>query len=202
MADFRREKIWDPVTRLWHWTLAIVVTTGWCLGEFMTFSTIEWHFYCGYAVLGLLAFRLLWGLVGPRPVRLTALVPSPRSVFAYLGTLARREPSGAHGHNPLGALAVLAMLCVLIAQACAGLFVESDNFFESGPLAGEVPETFRDRMSWWHALLSKVILGLVVLHLAAIAFYRVWKRENLVLPMITGWKWVKDASSAEKWGHS
>jgi len=197
LAELRREKVWDPLTRLWHWVLALVVSTGWCLGKFMTFSTIDWHFYCGYTVLGLVALRLAWGLIGPPPVRLAALLPSPAAVFVYLGKLGRREPSGTRGHNPLGALSVLAMLLVLAAQAGSGLFVESDSFFESGPLASEVPEAFRDRMSWWHGLLSNVILGLVLLHLGAIAFYRLWKRENLVLPMVTGWKWVKDAADGD-----
>ena len=195
MGEMRREKIWDPVTRLWHWVLAVVVTTGWSLGEFMTFSTIDWHFYCGYAVLGLLAFRLLWGLVGPRPARLRDLLPGPRAVLAYVRQLPRRQPSGSPGHNPLGALAVLAMLLLLGAQAGSGLFVESDDFFESGPLADEVPETVRDRMSWWHGMLSKGVLGIVTMHVCAIAFYWLWKKENLVWPMITGWKWVKVVST-------
>lgn len=195
MGELRREKIWDPVTRLWHWVLAIVVTTGWSLGEFMTFSTIDWHFYCGYTVLGLLAFRLLWGLVGPQSVRLGSLVPRPRALLAYLRHIPRRQPSGTPGHNPLGALSVLAMLLLLGAQAGSGLFVESDNFFESGPLASAVPEAVRDRMSWWHGVLSKGVLGLVAVHVFAIAFYWLWKKENLVWPMVTGWKWVKAATT-------
>lgn len=195
MGELRREKIWDPVTRLWHWVLAVVVITGWSLGEFMTFSTIDWHFYCGYTVLGLLAFRLLWGLVGPRPIRLRGLLPGPRALLTTLRQLPQRQPSGTPGHNPLGALSVVAMLLVLGAQAGSGLFVESDNFFESGPLASEVPEAVRDRMSWWHGVLSKGVLGLVVLHVCAMAFYWLWKRENLVWPMVTGWKWVKEVSS-------
>ncbi len=194
MGELRREKIWDPLTRLWHWVLALVVTTGWCLGKFMTFSTIEWHFYCGYTVLGLIAFRLLWGLVGPQPVRLRTLLPGPRAVLAYVRHLPRRQPSGTPGHNPLGALSVLAMLLLLGAQATSGLFVESDNFFESGPLADQVPEALRDRMSWWHGLLSKGVLGIVAVHVSAIVFYLLWKKENLVWPMLSGWKWVKVSS--------
>jgi cytochrome b len=194
LGELRREKIWDPVTRLWHWVLALVVTTGWCLGKFMTFSTIEWHFYCGYTVLGLIAFRLLWGLVGPQPVRLRTLLPGPRAVLAYVRHLPRRQPSGTPGHNPLGALSVLAMLLLLGAQASSGLFVESDNFFESGPLADQVSEALRDRMSWWHGLLSKGVLGIVAVHVSAIVFYFLWKKENLVGPMLNGWKWVKVSS--------
>ena len=191
MAALRREKIWDPVIRLWHWVLVIVVVTGWCFGEFMKFSTITYHFYCGYAVLSLLAFRLFWGLIGPRPVRLSALVPRPRALLRYVKTLPRREPSGTPGHNPLGALSVIALLLLLGAQATTGLFIESDDFFESGPLAHLVSDAVTNRLTWWHKFLAKGVLGVVALHVTAIFYYLIWKRENLIAAMFTGWKWVK-----------
>lgn len=191
MGEFSREKIWDPVTRLWHWVLAIVVVTGWCMGEFMSFTTIQWHFYCGYTVLGLVAFRCVWGLVGPVPVRLRALIPSPAALFRYLKSIGQRTPSGTPGHNPLGSLSVLAMLLLLTAQATSGLFIESDDYFESAPLAYLVSDAVTDRLTWWHKLLSKFVLGIVALHVAAIVYYLVWKKENLIVPMITGWKQVR-----------
>lgn len=190
MSKLELEKIWDPVIRLWHWVLACVVITNWIFGEFMTFDTISWHFYLGYTVLGLIGFRLIWGFVGPSPVRWSRLIPRPSQTFGYLETLSKREPSGTPGHNPLGSLSVLALLLVLLGQAGTGLFIESDDFFESGPLAGYVTQATINSMTWWHHTLSKALLALVVLHLAAILFYLLWKRENLVKPMITGWKWV------------
>ena len=191
MGEYRREKIWDPVTRLWHWVLVATVCAGWYFGEWMTFSTIEWHFYCGYTVLGLVAFRLVWGLVGPAPVKLWRLVPSPRSLFTYLKHLGRREPSGTPGHNPLGSLSVIAILLLLIAQGTTGLFVTSDDFFESAPLAYLVSDDVGDALTWWHKTLSKAVLGIVALHVSAILFYLLWKKENLVIAMITGWKTVR-----------
>ncbi len=191
MGELRREKVWDLLTRLWHWSLVVAVSAVWYLGEFMSFSTIRWHFYCGYVVLGLLAVRLLWGLVGPPPIRLRALLPAPSAVFAYAKTLGRRAPSGTRGHNPLGALSVLAMLLVLLMQATSGLFIESDDYFEAAPLAHLVSDTVTAKLIVLHKFLGKVILALVALHVAAIGFYLVWKRENLVRPMLTGWKWVK-----------
>jgi len=191
VAKLELRKIWDPVTRLWHWVLAGVVITNWIFGEFMDFDTVRWHFYLGYTVLGLLLFRVVWGVIGPEPVRWRWLIPRWRELLAYLRTVGRRQPSGTPGHNPLGSLSVLALLLVLAMQAGSGLFIESDDFFESAPLSGYVSESTVNSLTWWHHLLSKVLLGLVVLHLAAILFYRVWKGENLLKPMITGWKLVR-----------
>ena len=191
MRGLTREKIWDPVTRLWHWVLALAVGVGWTFGKFMSFDNIQWHFYLGYLVLGLVLFRCLWGLLGPAPVRLRALLPAPAELWRYLRHVGRREPSGAAGHNPLGSISVVLMLLAVGAQAVTGLFLVSDDFFESGPLAGYVSEATVNRLTWWHHLNADLILILVALHVGAVLFYLVWKRENLVKPMITGWKWVK-----------
>lgn len=191
MQGFQFEKIWDPVTRLWHWVLVIAVGVGWSLGKFMSFDTIQWHFYIGYLVLGLMLFRYLWGFIGPAPVRYRALLPTPAVFFRYLKKIGQRMPSGSPGHNPLGSLSVIVMLIAITVQAITGLFIESDDFFEYGPLAGYVSEATVSRLTWWHHFNADVILVLVVLHVAAILFFWIWKRENLVKPMLTGWKWVK-----------
>src|SRR5699024_4321183 len=107
-TTMRREKIWDPVSRLWHWVFALAIVCNWLLGRFMTFDTVRWHFYMGIFILALLAFRLLWGLFGPQPVRFTSFWPTPSRVWRYLRTFFKREPSGTPGHNPLGALSVYA----------------------------------------------------------------------------------------------
>lgn len=191
MEGFHLEKIWDPVTRLWHWILVLAVSLGWSFGKFMSFDTIQWHFYIGYLILGLMVFRYLWGFAGPTPVRFRAIIPTPTALLTYLRHMGRREPSGSPGHNPVGSLSVIAMLVVIGAQAISGLFIESDDFFEYGPLAGYVSEAMVNRLTWWHHFNADVILVLVILHVSAILFYLVWKKENLIKPMITGWKWVK-----------
>ena len=191
MEGFHLEKIWDPVTRLWHWILVLAVSLGWSFGKFMSFDTIQWHFYIGYLILGLMVFRYLWGFAGPTPVRYRAIIPTPTALLTYLRHMGRREPSGSPGHNPVGSLSVIAMLVVIGAQAISGLFIESDDFFEYGPLAGYVSEAMVNRLTWWHHFNADVILVLVILHVSAILFYLVWKKENLIKPMITGWKWVK-----------
>jgi cytochrome b len=191
LQGLTQEKIWDPVTRMWHWILVLSVGVGWSFGKFMSFETIHWHFYLGYLTLGLMVFRYLWGFIGPAPIRYRALLPTPGKLLIYLRHVGQRKPSGTAGHNPLGSLSVILMLLAITAQALTGLFIESDDFFESGPLAGYVTEAMVSRLTWWHHLNADFILILVVLHVSAILFNLIWKRENLITAMITGWKWVK-----------
>ena len=191
MTDLQRKKIWDPVTRVWHWVLVLAIMITWPFGKFMSFDTVIWHFYLGYFILGLMLVRLLWGLVGPKSIRLRYLVPKPASLIAYIKTLRLKTPSGTPGHNPIGALSVIAMLIVITLQAITGLFIESEDFFEYGPLNEYVSEETMKFMLGWHHTLSDVIIILIALHISAIMFYLIWKNENLIKPMINGWKWVK-----------
>ena len=183
--------VWDLTTRLWHWTLALSVITGWFLGEFRSFSTIEWHFYCGYLTGALVLFRYAWGFLGPQPIRFGTLFASTRHVFSYLRTIGRREPSGLEGHNPLGSLSVFALLLALTVQVTSGLFSEDDGLFSAGPLASEVAGSVVRQMTQIHHIGARVILVLVIMHLGAIAFYAIYKRENLVSAMINGRKLIR-----------
>ena len=195
-ADFVKERVWDLPTRLFHWLLVISVSAGWYLGDNMSFTTIEWHILLGYATGGLIAFRIVWGFIGPPSARLSALVPKPTEVVRYLRHVAKREPSGVPGHNPLGSLAVLALLATLTVQVSTGLFAESDDYFDSGPLAPYVDNAVVLFCNNIHAISSDVLLGLVALHIAALVFYLVWKRENLIAAMITGAKLVRRPRSS------
>jgi cytochrome b len=186
-----RRKVWDVPTRLFHWALVGTVLTGLYLGEYRSFSTIQLHFYFGYATGALILFRLLWGIVGPAPIRLSALFPSPRALFAYLRNLFARRPSGVAGHNPLGALSVLAMLVALSTQVITGLGAEDDGLFSAGPLAEYLSSSMVLKMTAIHHYSSRAVMALIVIHLAAILFYRLWKREDLVTAMGTGWKTVR-----------
>lgn len=188
-SELRR--IWDLPTRLFHWALAFTVIVGWYLGEYRDFSTIDLHFYFGYATAGLLAFRIFWGLVGPQQVRFRALLPGPKQLFAYLTKMFKRQPSGVAGHNPLGALSVLAMMLSLLTQVITGLIAEDDGLFAEGPLREYVSESVSLTANAIHYWNSWVILLLVGLHISAILFYLLWKHENLIKPMISGWKSVK-----------
>lgn len=186
-----KRRVWSWPLRLFHWALVVSVAGGWYLGDTRSFTTIELHFYFGYATLALIAARLLWGLFGPRQERLGALVTGPGRFVAYLRGLGQRAPSGVVGHNPLGGLSVVAMLLVLTVQAGTGLFAEDDTLFAEGPFAGLVASDLRLTLTAIHGWTAQILAGLVVLHLAAILFYAFWKREDLVRPMVTGWKWVR-----------
>jgi len=190
-TEFELRRIWDLPTRLFHWALVVTVVVGWYLGEYRDFSTIDLHFYFGYTTGGLLVFRLLWGLVGPSHARLSALIPGPKHLFAYSRGLLRRQPSGVAGHNPIGALSVLMMLIALIVQVATGLIAEDDGLFAQGPLREYVSSSTSLTANAIHYWNSRLLLALVGLHVTAILFYLIWKHENLIKPMISGWKSVK-----------
>lgn len=184
-----RVKLWDPALRGFHWLLAALVIATWCLGKFG--PQIMWlHFWLGYAIIALLVFRLIWGVVGPKPARFTSFIRGPGAIASYVRGLFDRRPSYWPGHNPLGALSVIAMLGVLIWQTGSGLIADPDDFINIGPLADQVSRATSRKAVGWHHLGANLILVLVLLHVVVILFYRFWKREDLIRPMVTGWKRV------------
>ncbi|WP_295047673.1 cytochrome b/b6 domain-containing protein [uncultured Paracoccus sp.] len=186
----RRERIWDPALRVFHWALAVLVIANWLLGKIGP-ANMTLHFWLGYGIIALLAFRLIWGFVGPPPARFARFIRGPRAVLAYTREMIRPRPSNWPGHSPLGALAVVAMLGVLVMQVTTGLFADPDDYINVGPLASQVSSATSRLALQWHHRGADLILILVLLHWAAVAFYRLWKREDLVRPMIDGWKWVR-----------
>ncbi len=202
---FAWKRVWDVPTRLFHWLLVICVCAAWYLGDNRGFETIGWHLYFGYAVGGLVVFRVLWGIIGPTPVRLGALFHGPASIFTYAKTVFKRSPSGTPGHNPLGSLSVIAVLLSLSVQVVTGLFAYDDGLFSGGPLSDYVSEAVILEMNAIHEINAKILLLLVALHVLAVLFYLAWKRENLIIAMVTGRKLVKatdDDRASGKKGHA
>ena len=189
--SFQLVKVWDPFIRIWHWLLMISVITGWLLGEFRTFSVMQWHIYCGYATGCLLLLRIIWGFIGPQSARFTALKFTFTALKSYTATILRRRPSAIAGHNPLGALSVIAILILLIIQVTTGLFSEDDGLFYAGPFAHLLSSSMIVKMTAIHNLVAKLVLVFVCLHIAAVLFYWWWKKENLIIAMITGKKWIR-----------
>lgn len=189
--QFEQKRVWDLVTRLWHWLLVVSFSATWVLGEFMEFETVDWHFYLGYLVLALIGFRIVWGFIGPEPIRFRTLFRSSLEIGPYLKHVRKRQPSGVEGHNPVGSLSVILMVVCIGFHGVIGLFAESDDFFVSGPLADMVSGSLSSELTHLHHIMAKVLLLLVGLHIGAILFYLIWKRENLINAMITGWKMVK-----------
>lgn len=188
--EARQIRIWDPALRAFHWLLAGLVIANWVLGKFGP-DIMTLHFLLGYAVIALLIFRIIWGIWGPEYARFTSFVRGPTTVIDYLRQIGQRSPSHWPGHNPLGALSVIAMLLALVWQVATGLISDPEDFVNVGPLASKVGSDIATSADGWHSLGANIILVLVLLHLAVIAFYRFWKNESLTRPMITGWKWVR-----------
>lgn len=184
MAE-RSEQIWDPALRVFHWALAVSVTAGWLLGQYGPLQ-MTLHFWMGYTVAALLLFRVVWGFVGPRNARFASFVTGPGAVVRYLRTLPSRVAGHVGGHNPLGGWSVVAMLVVLAAQVFTGLTMDPEDYINTGPLAGYFSSDWNRQALSLHHMLGTVLLVLVALHVGAILYYRIWKRQDLVTPMITG----------------
>jgi cytochrome b len=177
-----RVRVWDGFTRLVHWLLVVLLGVSWWTARH---HHMDYHRYSGYALLGVLVFRLYWGVFGSTTARFAHFVKGPRSIWRYVRSKGRHVVPG---HNPLGALSVLALLGLLLAQVTLGLFCVDVDGLESGPLSNWVTfETGRE-CSRLHLLGFDVLKAFIVLHLAAVAFYWLFKRDNLIRPMITGSK--------------
>lgn len=185
--------LWDLPTRLFHWLLVLAVT-GSLVSVNLGGTWMLWHERFGLAVISLLSFRLAWGVVGSTHARFHEFVPGPASIVAYL----KGEWQGL-GHNPLGALSVLAMLALLGFQAVTGLFA-TDAIAFNGPLYRAVSSSWNDTITSWHKLTEWFIYGLIGLHIASVLFYTLVKKDNLVAPMITGRKTVSKKVASEREG--
>ena len=185
-----RVKVWDLPTRLFHWLLAVLVLALAVSGEL---GMLDLHMTLGPAALALVLFRLIWGVVGSDTARFSHFVRGPRGVLAYLAA-ARRGAAHGVGHNPLGAFSVIALLAMVSLQALSGLFT-TDDIATDGPLAHLMATKTVSLLSSIHRIGFKALLALIGAHLAAVAFYRLIKRDDLITPMITGEKLVPALSA-------
>jgi len=178
-----RVRVWDLPTRLFHWLLVFSVI-GLVITGHVGGNAMNWHARIGYAVFALLLFRIVWGFIGGHWSQFRSFVYGLGSLRAYLG--GRAHPDHLVGHSPLGAGSVFAMLLVLLAQVATGL-VGDDEIAFTGPLNRFVSTAAGLRATWYHKKVGQwLLVGLVVLHVAAVAWYLRRKRQNLVRPMIVG----------------
>jgi cytochrome b len=173
--------IWDLPHRLFHWLLAVSVAASYITAK-IGGALIDWHGRLGIFILGLLIFRIIWGFIGSTHSRFSTFFPTFSRLAAYL----KGRWQGI-GHNPLGALSVIALLGAVAIQVGTGLFANDDIAFE-GPLFDFVDKSFSNKLTSWHSTSFYVLLGFIVLHIVAIIFYRWVKKTNLVTPMLTGKK--------------
>ncbi|WP_151636764.1 cytochrome b/b6 domain-containing protein [Noviherbaspirillum aerium] len=181
----KKVRVWDLPVRLFHWALVVLIAVA-VITQKIGGNAMEWHFRAGYSILALLAFRIVWGLVGPRYARFSSFLYGPSTIVGYVrgGTEALKRKY--LGHNPLGSLSVFALLGAVLAQAVSGLYA-NDDIASEGPLVKFISKELSDQITWFHKDVSaNLIYILVAMHILAIVFYHVRKRQNLVRPMLTG----------------
>ncbi len=185
--------VWDLPTRLFHWLLVLLVAISFVTVE-IGGNAMQYHERSGFAILALLLFRVVWGGIGSAPSRFKTFLKGPAAVLRYAATTLRREPECHLTHNPLGGWSVAALLTVLLVQAGTGLFA-NDDIMTEGPLYGWVSKGTSDRITEAHEVNAGIIVALVALHLAAVLFHLIYKRDNLLVPMLTGDKHCGAADS-------
>lgn len=194
----KQVQVWDLPLRVFHWALVILVTAAIVTAK-LGGNAVEWHMTIGVALLGLLVFRLLWGFLGGHHARFSSFIRSPAAVLAYV----RGQGQKSLGHNPLGALSVLAILGVLLLQVLTGLFANDDIMVE-GPFYAWVSKAASDLLTVIHLKSQYVVFVLIGLHVLAVLYYRVIRRDDIIRPMITGRKKVAVDElpvTVEKGGH-
>ena len=164
-------RVWDPLLRLFHWCLVAAFATA-----FLAEEGERLHEVAGYVVLGLIAFRLVWGILGPGHARFTAFVPSPARLLGYLRDLRRGRPERYLGHNPAGAVMILCLLATVLVTAGSGWLTTTDRFWGAKWL-----EEVHEASAW-------LALALVAVHVIGVVVSSLLHRENLVRAMITGRK--------------
>jgi cytochrome b len=170
--------LWDIPTRAYHWLLVVCIPLAWWSAETERYALHQW---VGYTVIVLVLGRISWGFVGSRHSRFSDFLVGPRKALAYL----QGRGSGSAGHNPLGGWSVACLLLLLLLQAGSGLF-NSDDVLFSGPLYYAADTGFRDTMGLVHDVAFNLLLALVALHILAVLFHQLRRREPLLQAMLRG----------------
>ncbi len=201
-AFVRTVTVWDLPTRLFHWLLVLLVGLSFVTGEFRTMTikipmslpgggqvipTLDIHLYSGLTVLSLLVFRIVWGVFGSESARFASFVRGPWQVFDHLRRL-RAEPDFVPGHNPAGAVMIVLMLVLLTVQAVTGLVLTDDDdpYAFTAPFNGHVGEPTAKLLATIHAYNWTIIQILVIVHVIAVLYYVLARRENLIGAMFSG----------------
>ncbi len=184
MNDISKEiKVWDPAIRIFHWSLVSAFTIAYVSED--DFMTI--HSYAGYTIIGLLVFRLVWGLIGTRHARFSDFVCSPSDTLNYLKDMTVLKAKRYLGHNPAGGAMIVALLVSLSLTTLTGLGVYGIE--GAGPLAGWLAgasEFAKDAMEEIHEFFANFTLLLIGIHLAGVVLGGIFHGENLVRAMFTG----------------
>jgi cytochrome b len=165
-------KVWDPMVRIFHWSLATLFVTAFATGD----DGGQLHIAAGYAIAALVALRIVWGFTGPRHARFGSFVQPPGTVLAYLRNIAQFRPRRYLGHNPAGGVMIIALLMSLAGTAITGYMMTTEAFWG---------------LKWieeLHETCASFTVGLVVFHVLGVILSSFLHGENLVMAMITGRK--------------
>jgi cytochrome b len=172
-------RIWDLPTRLFHWLIFLLIAASWLTQQI---GRLDLHIKLGLVTVGLVLFRLFWGLIGSSTAHFAGFVKGPLAVARYL----KGQSGPASGHNPLGGWSVMVMLLLLATQAGLGLFVIDEDGLNGGPFSRLISYDSARTLAHRHEAVFYILLGMIGVHVAAILFYALVRRDNLVPPMVTG----------------
>jgi cytochrome b len=180
----REVLVWDVPIRLFHWLTAALIVLAYVTWRL---NWMDWHARTGNAVLTLVLFRVLWGFFGSATARFAGFVAAPRAAAEHLARFFRREADRQVGHNPAGGYMVLLLLALLFIEALSGLYIDND-IADEGLLTELTPAPIANAIDAAHWIVWYALLAAVALHVMAILIYAIVKGQNLVTPMVTGWK--------------
>ncbi|RYY02536.1 MAG: cytochrome B [Gammaproteobacteria bacterium] len=179
-------KIWDVPVRIFHWSLVTLFIAAY-VTNLLGPNYFNYHLWAGYGIIVLVVFRILWGFVGTYHARFFNFVRTPVATTKYALSVLRKKDVHYLGHNPLGAVMVIALLLAILVQAVTGLF-SNDEIINLGPLYGYINDDLSLKLTSIHRQLFYWIAGAIFLHIAAVLFHVWFKRDNIVKAMFTGKK--------------
>lgn len=194
----KKSLVWDLPLRIFHWLFASTILCSWFTIEQ---GYIENHMLLGYFALGLVIFRILWGFFGSKHSQFVSFFPTPKKLFNYISAIKKGKSPYVAGHNPLGSLMVFVMIILICLQAVSGLFID-DGVFSAGPYHDVFDKSIENVMKFIHHNFFDFMLIAIAFHISAIVFYWKAKKQNLVLPMITGEKDADTIREEDKIPHS
>lgn len=200
LAEQRTVKVWDIPLRIFHWSLVILFAVAYITNSLGT-DYFKYHLWSGYAIIVLVSFRILWGIVGSYHARFINFVQNPVATAKYALSVFKRKDKHYAGHNPLGAIMVIALLLTILAQAVTGLFT-NDEIFNLGPLYGYISNDLSLTLTSLHRQLFYWILAAVALHILAVLAHVFLKRENIIKSMFSGKKQGADLTNEKSIGSS
>ncbi|GAA6204910.1 cytochrome b/b6 domain-containing protein [Thalassotalea sp. SU-HH00458] len=196
----KQQLVWDLPVRIFHWCFVGVLLALWYTSD-QDSGLIELHIKLGYTALGLTLFRILWGFVGTTHAKFVNFIPRPHQLKIYFQQLRAGKVKSYIGHNPLGSLMVIFILIAVLLQATSGLFI-SDDIFSAGPYNGVLSAEFEKLLKMVHTNGFNIIATLSVIHIFAVFYYLIIKKQNLIKPMFTGKKLLDNGDSKYGIKHS